>query len=391
MINHKLVQRTISLALALAIALSVSVSRTITVFAGGGYIDLEISFRDVKTPARFTLSEDDLKGEFIFKNSNGTEYRVNTKSDMYYEVSETMPAYMKENPTPSTLWGFHTIMGVGEAGHFTIESYPTLPDGYKFVGFAENMDTGFDITEAMLDPDYFKIHGFGSDYYYIQLLVDFTDGETPQATAAPATPTIAPNPTVAPGATSAAPSSWAAAAISQAVARGLATDELNANYQSDTSRIEFCRAAIRFLEVYRNESARQIVESKGLSLQFDDAGNAPSPFSDTDDLQVVVANALGIVAGVGNGQFDPNGKLTREQAAVMLANTLKAADVDISSDTAPAFSDTPDVSSWASASVTTVYARSIMNGTGNNQFSPKSAYTHEQSLMTFNNLFSHLN
>ena len=52
---------------------------------------------------------------------------------------------------------------------------------------------------------------------------------------------------------------------------------------------------------------------------------APSTaFTYTTDKNVLAANALGIINGVGNNRFDPNGVLTTEQAIVMAQRALEA-------------------------------------------------------------------
>ena len=92
-----------------------------------------------------------------------------------------------------------------------------------------------------------------------------------------------------------------------------------------------------------------------------------------------------------------NGTLTREQAATMamraanLVNQIKTNNaVDdvktpISAPTA-SFSDYDQVSSWAKDGVNFVAAHHIMNGTGNNMFSPKGTYTVEQAIVTLYNI-----
>jgi hypothetical protein len=44
------------------------------------------------------------------------------------------------------------------------------------------------------------------------------------------------------------------------------------------------------------------------------------------------------------------------------------------------------VSSWAVNGVNFVRANGIMQGTGNNSFTPKGTYTREQSIVTFSNI-----
>ena len=50
----------------------------------------------------------------------------------------------------------------------------------------------------------------------------------------------------------------------------------------------------------------------------------PTAFTDTTDKNVLAANAPGIISGVGNNRFDPNGVLTTEQAIVMAQRALEA-------------------------------------------------------------------
>ena len=91
--------------------------------------------------------------------------------------------------------------------------------------------------------------------------------------------------------------------------------------------------------------------------------------------------ALGVVNGVGGGRFDPDARLTREQAATMLARLAAAMGKPMEKQTA-AFADADSVSPWAAEAVGQMQAGGVMNGTGDNQFSPKGEYTREQSIIT---------
>ena len=72
--------------------------------------------------------------------------------------------------------------------------------------------------------------------------------------------------------------------------------------------------------------------------------------------------ALGVVTGVGDGNFAPDQKLTREQAA--------------------SFADSAAISSWAAEAVGQMQATGIMSGVGDNKFAPADDYTREQSILT---------
>jgi hypothetical protein len=47
-------------------------------------------------------------------------------------------------------------------------------------------------------------------------------------------------------------------------------------------------------------------------------------FEDTNDINVQKMAYLGVVAGIGDNRFDPNAELTREQAAIMLSRLAYA-------------------------------------------------------------------
>lgn len=76
---------------------------------------------------------------------------------------------------------------------------------------------------------------------------------------------------------------------------------------------------------------------------------------------VGTAHRYGIVSGVGAGRFDPDGTITRQQAAVMVAKAAALCGMDTKltqakiSDTLSLFGDHPTVSSWARASVAFCY------------------------------------
>lgn len=114
---------------------------------------------------------------------------------------------------------------------------------------------------------------------------------------------------------------------------------------------------------------------------------ADSPFTDIDDSSVTWAYELNIVSGVGNDRFNPNGLITRQEAAKMLTNLAENVfGMNIQSH-ASGFNDQEQISPWANDSVSFVSERGIMSGVGNNIFAPQSQYTREQSMVTVMRLF----
>ncbi|NOU99414.1 NEAT domain-containing protein [Paenibacillus planticolens] len=67
---------------------------------------------------------------------------------------------------------------------------------------------------------------------------------------------------------------------------------------------------------------------------------------------------LGIVSGYENGEFRPNGQVTRAEFAVMLSNALKLKAVD----SALTFSDLDSIPDWAKPSLAAVAGLKIING-----------------------------
>ena len=107
---------------------------------------------------------------------------------------------------------------------------------------------------------------------------------------------------------------------------------------------------------------------------------------DGTDTNVEKAAAIGVVSGVGDNQFAPDAKLTREQAATMLARLAEAIGKPLVAQ-APSFADNAAISSWATGAVGQVQAAGIMSGVGDNKFSPAADYTRKQSILTIMRLF----
>jgi hypothetical protein len=147
------------------------------------------------------------------------------------------------------------------------------------------------------------------------------------------------------------------------------------NYAAKITRQEFCTVLSRVLRGKNLETNENVLDEK------------PKPFGDTDDPDVAWLNSLGIVNGVGGNAFNPAGLITRQEAAVMLkraAVALGAADAGAQT----TFADQDRVASWAESSLGFVVANGIMNGTGNNKFSPLDMYTRQQSYVTMLRLYN---
>ncbi|NCE65946.1 hypothetical protein D1159_15505 [Pseudoflavonifractor sp. 524-17] len=160
------------------------------------------------------------------------------------------------------------------------------------------------------------------------------------------------------------PSDWAAESVSAAIAAGIVPEALQKKYASPITRAEFCALAVNF---YETSAGKTITQT--------------AAFQDTSDPAVQKMAGLGIVTGIGNGKFNPDGLLTREAAAVILVR-LSAALGNPPAQAAPNFTDNNSISGWAVEPVGQCQAAGIMGETGGGRFQPQGTYTREQSIVT---------
>ncbi len=176
------------------------------------------------------------------------------------------------------------------------------------------------------------------------------------------------------------PDAWAKTEVGKAISMGLIPADMQSSYKNNCTRADFCRLAVKLLEVKYGQPISAVLVSNGLSV------NA-SAFSDTQDETILAANALGIVGGVGGGLFSPQGLLTREQAAAMLMRTAVILNY-IPQGTPVSFSDKAGFSPYAVEAIDYVSAGGVMSGTGGGSFSAAGTYTRQQAYITVYRLFA---
>ena len=174
-------------------------------------------------------------------------------------------------------------------------------------------------------------------------------------------------------------SEWAHEGITEAYSKGFIPEELQSNYQNVITRAQFCRMAVRWLEYATGNGIDAVLAEKGLTRDL-------NVFTDTDDPDILAAFALGITNGIGGSSFDPDGQITREQAATMIMRICKAIGADIGSLPPSGFADMENASSWAHDGISFVRANGIMQGAGGNIFNPKGVFTIQENIVAFNNI-----
>ena len=165
------------------------------------------------------------------------------------------------------------------------------------------------------------------------------------------------------------PSSWAVEPVNAAVAAGIVPEALQSRYNQATTRAEFCALAV---ELYETVTGSEITER--------------ATFTDTSDPNVEKMAALKVVNGEEEGVFNPNGRLTRQQAAAMLSRLADALGKPLPAKETT-FADKASFSPYAVGPIGQMQATEVMKGVGDNKFDPNGVYTREQSIVTMMRLF----
>ena len=170
------------------------------------------------------------------------------------------------------------------------------------------------------------------------------------------------------------PSDWAKEEIDRAEELNLLTESMQGAYKSSITREEFSGLAVKLYET--------------LSGKKGTAGDN-NPFTDTQNIEVITANNLGIVYGKGDMKFAPGSTATREEVSVMLHRTLKAAmpEYNHSGQNECGFSDQNTISSWALEAVGFLYREGIIRGVVDNCFNPGENTSREEAIVLVKRMY----
>ena len=97
---------------------------------------------------------------------------------------------------------------------------------------------------------------------------------------------------------------------------------------------------------------------------------------------------LGVVAGRGDGTFDPAGNITRQEAAVMLTRAYEVCGGNLPTEMPTlTYTDQSKISDWATEGVFALSKWGVMKGMDDGLFVPSGQYSVEQCLVTFLRLY----
>ncbi len=224
-------------------------------------------------------------------------------------------------------------------------------------------------------------------------------------------------------ASSSGASSWAKTQIDFLISKGAIPKHLQSNYQKPITRLEFCQLLVPILRLTQTEMG--LAFEKGFDTPFftdvDTIKENLAPIDyfklnhnheksdklvDTSDVDAYKLMYTGIIKGTGvvktyevdgknvrDHKFEPNSLITREQAAIMMVNTISknneyTATTDhqqgykfIASYKPISFADKKNISQWAIGYVTMAVNNELISGVGNNKFDPKGNLTREQAMV----------
>lgn len=291
--------------------------------------------------------------------SDGTLYRTRTAGTMPDWVPESIPpADVAGNPSPEEIAHFKQALGVPDS----LDVQISVSDRYYWSAGARWL------IQVSFTRDGKTVAGAAFDTDTLEAVRDILmySGDVDD------------------------PSAWATEEVTAAREDGLIPEELDADYQADITRAEFCVLVWALQQSLLGEEPAELLDQHNADLLFD-------AFSDVDRFdeyaeQIASANRQGIVNGYGDGLFGPNDAITRAEAAAMLMRTARSLGMAQPNGTQLAFSDTTTLQQWAKDGISFISAcvangKAVMGGTGTATFSPNENYTREEAFITFERLY----
>ena len=175
---------------------------------------------------------------------------------------------------------------------------------------------------------------------------------------------------------------WYTPHISYAVENGIFNGTSATTFSPDTN---MTRA--QFVQVFANISNVD-TSNKNVKTTFTDV---PSGKWYTAAVKWAAEN--GVVNGMGDGTFEPETPVTREQMCVMLVNYVEKFQKETLKSTVDTktFADDTKIASWAKTSVYKCAKAGLVKGVGNNKFDPQGTTTRAQGATFFSNFHKYVN
>lgn len=169
-------------------------------------------------------------------------------------------------------------------------------------------------------------------------------------------------------------SGWAEKSVIRMDQLGLIPENVRLQSMTGTiSRADLCRMAMRSYKLLTG-------------LTDEDLGQSEDVFTDTDDIDIINAYALGIINGRGNGIFDPDAPITRQDFFTISANFLRALDYWCIDDIIRDLSKYPDgseLSGYAKQPAQVMIAIGAVQGDTAGRLNPRQQIVSQEALTIF--------
>lgn len=185
-------------------------------------------------------------------------------------------------------------------------------------------------------------------------------------------------------------SDWARAEVTAARSLGFVDDALlPLDCRAPMTREGFAELAMSFvaMQTSSDKASLDLMVARYLAPTAATPTNVKNAFTD-GNWKISLAYYLGLVQGKGDGRFDPEGLITRQEAAVMLTRAYA-----VYGGTLPeawpenVFTDEADIGEWARPSADALAYWGVMNGMEDGSFSPDEHYSVEQCIVTLLRLY----
>lgn len=179
---------------------------------------------------------------------------------------------------------------------------------------------------------------------------------------------------------------WAIWYAQGAAEKSLLPYELTSYWGNYISREQFCKLLGRLITVAEGypDLETYVQKTKGAYLK--------NTFSDCvgRDEAIDMLYSLGVVNGKSDTVFDPDGMLSREEAATLITRAASVLCYVGTASQKTKFQDEYKISDWAQFAVIWVSEKNIMTGTSDYTFDPNLGYTVEQAVTTINRLHEYV-
>lgn len=202
------------------------------------------------------------------------------------------------------------------------------------------------------------------------------------------------------------PSPWAHDEVTQAIVLGMVPFRLQTHWRSPITRIQFAEMIIRFMafqygfaddpsfvSAYCARSSDRNGEFFGPGSWWNRFCGEHGQFNDLthpeDRGYGRAAYAMNIINGRDDDTFDPDGLLTRQEAATILLRCYQCYGGTYELAGEPSVvEDQQDIAEWAAEGVAAVLDMKVMNGTAAGHFEPEGTYTREQAVLSLLRLYA---